>query len=188
MSSRHKPHRRDLRPSPIDGRAVTTRDDGAQQFAALPWRRLVDGSIKVLLITSRETRRWVIPKGWPMTGLTPGEAAIQEAYEEAGVFGDSTKPGMYGIVIKWPPHTFSRPHSHPNDRFVTVLSGAWWINTGAKFNSDTMVPMKPGAFVIHHAGEIHYDGTKDEPAMIYIVGMGPAPSIPREDPSTAPKK
>ena len=106
----------------------------------------------------------------------------------ATVFGDATKPGMYGIVIKWPPHTFSRPHSHPNDRYVTVLSGTWWINTGAKFNSDTMMPMKPGAFVIHHAGEIHYDGTKDEPAMIYIVGMGPAPSIPREDPSTAPKK
>ena len=106
----------------------------------------------------------------------------------ATVFGDSTKPGLYGIVIKWPPHQTSRPHSHPNDRYVTVLSGTWWINTGSKYNADTMVPMKPGAFVIHHAGEIHYDATKDDPAMIYIVGMGPAPSIPREDPSTAPKK
>ena len=98
----------------------------------------------------------------------------------ATAFGDPTKPGLYGIVIKWPPHTFSRPHSHPNDRYVTVLSGTWWINTGAKFDSDTMMSMKPGALVIHHAGEIHYDGTKDEPAMIYIVGMGPAPSIDRE--------
>jgi quercetin dioxygenase-like cupin family protein len=106
----------------------------------------------------------------------------------ATVFGDSTKPGLYGIVIKWPPHANSRPHSHPNDRYITVLSGTWWINTGAKFNPDGMVPMKPGSFIIHHAGQIHYDGTKDEPAMIYIVGMGPAPSIPREDPSTAPKK
>jgi quercetin dioxygenase-like cupin family protein len=106
----------------------------------------------------------------------------------ATVFGDSTKPGMYGIVIKWPPHASSRPHSHPNDRYVTVLSGTWWINTGTKYNAATMVPMKPGSFIIHHAGEVHYDGTKDEPAMIYIVGMGPAPQIPREDPSTAPKK
>ena len=106
----------------------------------------------------------------------------------ATVFGDSTKPGLYGIVIKWPPHNNSRPHSHPNDRYVTVLSGTWWINTGAKYDPDHMVPMKPGSFIIHHAGEIHYDGTKDEPAMIYIVGMGPAPQIPREDPSTAPKK
>jgi quercetin dioxygenase-like cupin family protein len=106
----------------------------------------------------------------------------------ATVFGDSTKPGLYGIVIKWPPHATSRPHSHPNDRYVTVLSGTWWINTGAKYNPEASIPMKPGSFVIHHAGEIHYDATKDDPAMIYIVGMGPAPSIPREDPSTAPKK
>jgi quercetin dioxygenase-like cupin family protein len=105
----------------------------------------------------------------------------------ATVFGDSTKPGLYGIVIKWPPHNHSRPHSHPNDRYITVLSGTWWINTGAKFDPDGMIPMKPGSFIIHHAGEIHYDGTKDEPAMIYIVGMGPAPSIDREDPSTKSK-
>jgi 8-oxo-dGTP pyrophosphatase MutT (NUDIX family) len=59
----------------------------AAQFAALPWRRLADGSVKVLLITSRETRRWVIPKGWPMPDRTPAQAAAQEAYEEAGVVG-----------------------------------------------------------------------------------------------------
>jgi 8-oxo-dGTP pyrophosphatase MutT (NUDIX family) len=58
------------------------------QFAALPWRRMPDGSVKVLLITSRETRRWVIPKGWPMLDRTPAQAAAQEAYEEAGVVGE----------------------------------------------------------------------------------------------------
>ena len=105
----------------------------------------------------------------------PGQPQI------ATVFGDANKPGLYGIVIKWPPHTNSRPHSHPNDRYITVLSGTWWINTGAKFSPETMVPMKPGSFIIHHAGEIHYDGAKDDPAMIYIVGQGPAPSIPREE-------
>ena len=99
----------------------------------------------------------------------------------ATVFGDSTKPGLYGIVIKWPPHATSRPHSHPNDRYITVLSGTWWINTGAKYHPEASIPMKPGSFIIHHAGEIHYDGTRDEPAMIYIVGMGPAPSIDREE-------
>jgi quercetin dioxygenase-like cupin family protein len=98
----------------------------------------------------------------------------------ATVFGDSTKPGLYGQVIKWPPHTGSRPHSHPNERYITVLSGTWWVNTGAKYSPETMVPMKPGAFIIHRANEIHYDGTKDEPAMIYIVGMGPAPLVDRE--------
>jgi quercetin dioxygenase-like cupin family protein len=102
------------------------------------------------------------------------------APQTATVFGDTTKPGMYGVVIKWPPHTGSRPHSHPNARYITVLSGVWWVNTGAKYSPDTMVPMKPGAFIIHHPDQIHYDGTKDDPAMIYIVGMGPAPLVDRE--------
>ncbi len=56
----------------------------AEQVAAICTRKK-DGKPEVLLITSRETRRWVIPKGWPMIGLSDGEAAMQEAWEEAGV-------------------------------------------------------------------------------------------------------
>ena len=58
------------------------------QYAALPWRKGPDGEVEVLLITSRESRRWVIPKGWPMKDKTPEAAAAQEAYEEAGVVGE----------------------------------------------------------------------------------------------------
>lgn len=67
------------------------------QYAALPWRRDGDGRIEVMLITSRETRRWVIPKGWPMTNRTPAQAAAQEALEEAGVTGEvwTTPVGAY---------------------------------------------------------------------------------------------
>lgn len=57
------------------------------QYAALPYRVTVHGEAKVLLITSRETRRWVIPKGWPMKGKTPHAAAAKEALQEAGVLG-----------------------------------------------------------------------------------------------------
>lgn len=56
------------------------------QVAALPWRRGPDG-VEILLVTSRETRRWVTPKGGRMTGKTDAEAAAQEALEEAGVEG-----------------------------------------------------------------------------------------------------
>jgi 8-oxo-dGTP pyrophosphatase MutT (NUDIX family) len=61
------------------------------QAAALPWRRRPDGAAEVLLITSRETRRWVIPKGWPIKGLTSAQSAAREAFEEAGVEGDVGK-------------------------------------------------------------------------------------------------
>lgn len=61
------------------------------QYAALPWRRRADGTIEVLVITSRETRRWVIPKGWPIKGLSPAKSAAREAFEEAGVEGEAGK-------------------------------------------------------------------------------------------------
>lgn len=64
--------------------------DPRTQFAGLPFR-VVKGKkgkrVEVLLVTSRETRRWIIPKGWPMDGLTPADAAAQEVWEEAGARG-----------------------------------------------------------------------------------------------------
>lgn len=61
-----------------------------RQVAALPWRRSADGGVEILLITSRETRRWVTPKGGRMSGKTDAEAAAQEALEEAGIEGAVT--------------------------------------------------------------------------------------------------
>ncbi|MBX3568368.1 MAG: NUDIX hydrolase [Rhizobiaceae bacterium] len=56
------------------------------QVAALPWRRS-GGGVEVMLITSRDTGRWVIPKGWPEGNEALGAAAAREANEEAGVSG-----------------------------------------------------------------------------------------------------
>lgn len=66
------------------------------QSAALPWRRGPSGEVEVLLITSRETRRWVIPKGWPIKGLKSAQTAAREAFEEAGVEGEMA-PGKIGV-------------------------------------------------------------------------------------------
>jgi 8-oxo-dGTP pyrophosphatase MutT (NUDIX family) len=59
----------------------------AQQVAALPWRRDGAGRRQVMLITSRETRRWIVPKGWPIEGLSDADSAAREAFEEAGIEG-----------------------------------------------------------------------------------------------------
>ena len=66
------------------------------QYAALPYR-LVGRRVHILLMTSRGTRRWVIPKGWPMKGLKPQDAAAMEAAEEAGLIGriDDRPIGSY---------------------------------------------------------------------------------------------
>lgn len=66
------------------------------QFGALCYR-MRDGAPEVLLVTSRRTKRWIIPKGWPMDGASPAQSAAREAYEEAGVEGHCYEAsiGMY---------------------------------------------------------------------------------------------
>ncbi|MBC2833934.1 NUDIX hydrolase [Paragemmobacter straminiformis] len=66
------------------------------QYGAICWR-MHRGHVEVLLITSRDTGRWVIPKGWPIDGLAPAASAAREAWEEAGVHGepDPEALGLY---------------------------------------------------------------------------------------------
>ena len=59
-----------------------------KQIAAVAVRRRASGKLEVLLVTSRETHRWVVPKGWPWPNVSDHEAAAAEAWEEAGVRGD----------------------------------------------------------------------------------------------------
>jgi hypothetical protein len=94
--------------------------------------------------------------------------------------GDPTKPGIYVLMEKWYAHHNSHPHFHQNDRFITVLSGTWWVNTGAKYDPDGMVAMPPGSFVTHFGKQIHYDGAKDGDCVLEIVGMGPAAATQAE--------
>jgi hypothetical protein len=94
--------------------------------------------------------------------------------------GDPSKPGLYIVLVKWTPHHMSHPHWHPNDRFITVISGTWWVGTGAKFDPDKTVPMPAGTFVTHFGKQIHYDGAKDSEAVLEIVGEGPATATPAE--------
>jgi 8-oxo-dGTP pyrophosphatase MutT (NUDIX family) len=57
------------------------------QYGALPYRFSQDAALEILLVTTRGTRRWIVPKGWPIKGLSPAKSAAREAFEEAGVTG-----------------------------------------------------------------------------------------------------
>jgi 8-oxo-dGTP pyrophosphatase MutT (NUDIX family) len=57
------------------------------QYGALPFALDGKGKIRILLVTTRGGRGWIIPKGWPITHLTPAATAAREAYEEAGLIG-----------------------------------------------------------------------------------------------------
>jgi hypothetical protein len=94
--------------------------------------------------------------------------------------GDPEMPGLYVELVKWHAHHMSHPHFHPNDRFITVISGTWWVGTGPKFDPDGTTPVPAGSFVKHVGKQIHYDGAKDEDVVLEIVGEGPATSTPAE--------
>jgi quercetin dioxygenase-like cupin family protein len=106
-----------------------------------------------------------------------GNAGVNQAI----LHGDPTKPGLYVVMNKFKPGNFSKPHFHPNDRFITVISGTWWVGTGSKWDKDATVPVKAGGVVTHFAKQVHYDGAKDEEAVLIIVGEGPATLIRVEE-------
>jgi hypothetical protein len=94
--------------------------------------------------------------------------------ESAILVGDPSKPGLYVVLNKWKAHHNSKPHSHPNDRFITVISGTWWVGIGTDYNPDHLQAVPAGSFVTHYGNEVHYDGAKEEDTVLQIVGMGPA--------------
>ena len=91
---------------------------------------------------------------------------------------DPSKPGLYVVMVKWLPGGMSRPHFHPNDRFITVLKGTLgW--PGTKFDPNNTVPMPAASFVTHFGSSV----TTMAPRMkdrIAAHREGPATSTPRK--------
>jgi quercetin dioxygenase-like cupin family protein len=106
---------------------------------------------------------------WADSG-TPGIAF-------ATIAGDPAEEGFYIIRARFSPGVMSSPHYHPSDRHVTVISGTWWTGTDDSFDRDKAVPLSPGSYMLHPAGAVHYDGSKDGEVVVEIKGIGPAPTI-----------
>jgi len=104
----------------------------------------------------------------------------ESGLKQVVLVGDPSKPGLYVVLGKWEKGKMSRPHFHPNDRYITVVSGTWWLGTGPKFDPASTTPMPAGSFVTHYAKQVHYDGAKNEDVVLQIVGMGPATSTNAE--------
>jgi hypothetical protein len=102
--------------------------------------------------------------------------------QTAVVVGNPDKPGFYMVYTKWTKgNHFSRPHFHPNDRYIVVLQGTWWVGTGPKFDPANSTPMPSGSFVTHFGKQVHWDGAKDEDAVLLIMGEGPATATDAEE-------
>ena len=102
--------------------------------------------------------------------------------QTAVVVGDPAKPSFYMVYNKWTKgNHFSRPHFHPNDRYIVVLQGTWWVGSGPKFDPANTTAMPAGSFITHFAKQVHWDGAKDEDTVLLIMGEGPATSTAAED-------
>lgn len=134
----------------------------AALLMAMTWSAAaVELNSAAIAIAIPDNLKWRDP-----TGAAPINQAI--------LHGDPTKPGLYVVMNRFKPGAFSRPHFHPNDRFITVIKGTWWVGTGNKFDQNATVPVRAGGFVTHFGKQVHYDGAKDEEAWLLIVGDGPA--------------
>jgi hypothetical protein len=100
----------------------------------------------------------------------------KDSVTSAPLFGSRTGSGLYYELIQWFPGYMSAPHTYVTDRLCVVVSGTWWINSGADFDPSRCVPVPAGTFVHRVAHTPHYDGVVAngrEPAVIAICGIAP---------------
>jgi hypothetical protein len=112
----------------------------------------------------------------------------EKSVDMAPLFGSVNETGIYYTLVRWHPGYMSAPHSYVTDRLCVVVSGTWWVNSGADFDPDNTIPAPAGTYVRRVANTPHYDGVKKdgaEPAIIAICGIGPV-NVTWLVPGTAP--
>ena len=133
---------------------------------------LLAGSAEASPINTGETM-YTLPKD---IVFVPQDGAPPKSIESAYLYSKPTGQGIYYTLVRWYPGYMSAPHSYATDRLCVILSGTWWINSGADFDPAHTVPVPAGTFVRRIARTWHYDGVRRgeaEPVVIAICGLGP---------------
>ncbi len=120
--------------------------------------------------------------GNPGTGSS-GVAGI----ETVVLKGDPDQAGVYTIMLRVPAHTRIAPHSHPDDRVATVISGIWHIGYGDRFEEAKLKALPPGSFYTEPPAQPHFAETGDEAVVVQITGFGPS-STDYVDPAQDPRR
>jgi uncharacterized RmlC-like cupin family protein len=124
------------------------------------------GEPKGLFSISPEQRKW--------------EAPDEIGRQRSVVFGDPTKPGLYGTFVKWPPNAMAKAHSHPDERYGLVVSGMFYLGHGNKFDPKKLESHSAGTVFSEPAGVAHFGATKGPGVILYFVGIGPDRTDPIE--------
>jgi len=109
--------------------------------------------------------------------VTPGELTWKPGrvpgHEIAPISGDSTRPGPYVERVRFPPNSVSQPHTHPEDRTYTVISGTWYIGYGERFDPAALKALPPGSYHTEPANVSHFSVIREEGVVVQITGNGP---------------
>lgn len=96
----------------------------------------------------------------------------------AVVAGDPKAAGPYTIRVRFAPGATAPPHSHPDERVVTVLEGEYRFASGAHFDEDALRPYGPGTTLIVPGGTLHYSAAGAAGAVVQESGTGPTALVP----------
>jgi quercetin dioxygenase-like cupin family protein len=121
-----------------------------------------------------------VPAGVAMLDIQKAKWEKTASGEVARVIGDQAKPGPYLYLTKprAAPSGANRPHTHPDTRTYTVISGTWYVGFGDKFDESKLIALKPGSVYTEPAGVPHFVVMKDEGTIVQISGTGPTRQIP----------
>lgn len=93
----------------------------------------------------------------------------------AGAVGNAAQAGaVYAVYVKYPAGARSFPHTHPDQRVFTVISGTFYAGTGAEFDEKKLVALRPGTLMIMPANVVHYAWAKDGDVIVQEIGVGPS--------------
>lgn len=106
----------------------------------------------------------------------------------APVSGTAAQPGsLYVLSVKYAAGAKSLPHSHPDTRVVTVISGRFYAGAGEAFEETKLRALGPGDSIVVPANSVHYGWAKDSETLLLEVGVGPSgatlwPKAPAQKP------
>jgi quercetin dioxygenase-like cupin family protein len=134
------------------------------------------GSLLALIATGAALAQ-AGPAGFAQT--LPGEvkwtrsAAIPPGGQSAVLYGDPRKPGLYVTRVKLPADYRIAPHTHPEERVYTVISGTFYIGFGDRFDPTRLQAFPPGSVVVVPANASHFHWSRSGDAVVQISAVGP---------------
>jgi hypothetical protein len=120
----------------------------------------------------------------PANASWTSNPALPSGAQMAVLAGKPQEPGLYATRVRFPPNFRVMPHSHPDDRLYTVISGTWKIGLGQRFDPALLDSFPVGAVYLLRAGTSHFHWSSGE-SVVQITGTGPTATTyvnPADDP------